>query len=161
MSALSQNQFGRATTDVHHQPRVLDTGHRVGNTGVHQPGFFMPGQHVDPKPQVPFGTGQEQLGIRRFAHGTGRHRPHPSGFKATQFFAESGESLPTPIQRQLVQRPGLQALGQSDRLTQGLHFLDHQLSIALDRLANHQAEVVRAQVNGREQGGVAFHSGVP
>jgi len=133
----------------------------MGNTGIHQSGFFVPGEHVDPKPQVALGAGQEQLGIRRLAHGTGRHRPHPSGFKAAQFLAESGERLPAPIQCQLVQRPGLQALSQSDRLAQGFHFLDHQLSIALDRLADHQAESVRAQVNGREQGGVAFHSGVP
>ena len=157
LSALPQNQFRGTAADIDDQSLALGAGHRMGHAGVHQPGFFMPGNHINAKTQVPFRAGQKQLRIVSFAHRTGGHRPHTTGLEATQFFAKSRERLPSTIQRHFVQRAALKPLRQPNGLTQGLHFLDHQLLVPPDRLADHQTKRVGAQVNGRKQGGVSFH----
>ncbi len=87
LRALPQNQFRGAATDVDHQSFALRAGNRVSHAGVYQPGFFMPGDHIDAKPQMPFCAGEEQLSIVGFTHGAGCHRTHATGLKAAQLFA--------------------------------------------------------------------------
>ncbi|MNG18607.1 hypothetical protein D3C84_1026880 [compost metagenome] len=102
----------------------------MGDTGVNQSRFFMPGDDIDTKTQVPLGAGQKQLRVVRIPDSTCRYRPHAARFETTQFFPESRQRLPSAIQRQLIQYAAVKALGQSDGLTQGLHFLDQESLIS-------------------------------
>ncbi|MNL15649.1 hypothetical protein D3C87_1366480 [compost metagenome] len=108
--ALAQDQFGGAAANVQDQTHARRIGNRMGHAGVHQLGFFMPGNHVDTKPQVPLGAGEKQLRIVGFAYCAGGHRTYSARFETPQLFAEPSQGLPAPIQCQFVQRPALQAL---------------------------------------------------
>ncbi|MNK89402.1 hypothetical protein D3C87_1094110 [compost metagenome] len=155
--ATADDHLRGATADIHHQPRGLRR-QGVGHAGVDQLRLFVTGNDVDAKAQVAFGTGQEQRRVVRFAYRAGGHRPHAPGLETTQLFAESRQRLPATVQRQLIERPALQAFGQTHWFTQGFHFLDDHLLVPSHRLANHQAKRIGAQVDGGKQRGV-FHRG--
>ena len=86
----TDDELGRAATNIHNQLLCARIGQTMGYTQVDQAGFFTTGDHFDGKTKRSLSLGQELGGILGHPKGIGRHCPHGLDIEATQAFAKAG-----------------------------------------------------------------------
>ncbi|MCY1230365.1 hypothetical protein D9M72_427750 [compost metagenome] len=160
--AAADDEFGRATADVHHQPVALAGGRIVRGAQIDQPRLFAPRDDFDREAERVLGLDQELGCILGDAQRIGRDRTHLVRRKVAQAVAEAPQRIDAAAPRGLVQvLVGRQASRQPHGLTQGVDLEDLARGAVgrggLVHPPDHQAEAVRAHVDGGEQAWSVVH----
>ncbi len=150
--AQADDEFGRTTADVDHQPLPGVGRHRMRGPGVDQARFLAPGDHFDRKPQRVFRLAEKISRILGHAQRVGCHSAHMIGVEIAQPFAEALQGRPaaclrSPIEIFVPRQPRSKAY----RLAQRIDGIDLATAGRVFDTPHDQAEAVGAQVDGREK----------
>ena len=142
---LSQNHFGGASANVHHQAALGRLGQEVRDPQINQPRFFFARNHLDGETQNAFRFGEKNIAVARFAQSLCGHRPHMAGPKAGKAFTKTRQAIPAALHGLF----GQVALGiQSIALPHSFFDVFHPAQLARIHLTDFEPETVGTQING-------------
>ena len=154
-AARADDQLGRASADVDHQPRV-HRGLQPRHALVDQPRFLAAGDHLDRMAERLGRAGQEGVAVGGLAQRLRRHRAQLARRNAGQPGAEALQADQAALRGLLAQATlGIQAGAEPHRL---LEIVDAAVAAA-GGLADLEAEAVRADVDRGENAAPGRHGG--
>ena len=147
LEPASDDELGRAASDVDDQPRRRRCRQHVRNADVDQPRFLVPANHVDGRSKRPFGAGQEVRHVGRDAKRVCRHRTHRRRVHARQALAKSREAC-----ERGSYRFGPDAAVGAETRTEAQRFAPRVLTVDLVSLdaSDLQTEAVRSEIDNGE-----------
>ncbi len=147
VETLTDDAFGRAAADVHHQPTFPREGKGVRDAEVDEPRLLLSGDDLDVMSQGRRRFSQHGAGALHLPEGVGPHRPHLFGRDVAKPLPEFEERLHGALEDLVAQRliflePGRE----TDSLAEAIdlvHFVVHEPR-------NLHVKTVRAEIDGGE-----------
>jgi len=146
LEAVTDDKFGTAATDIHHQPGcVIRQG--MGHAEVDQARLFTAGNDLYGIADNRLGTAAKLPAIAGNTQGIGAHHPHITGIQHIQRLAKTRQAFKAAPHSLVTEHAALHARGQLDVFTQPLNGSD----LAMLDAGYHHMEAVGTQVYGGDQ----------
>ena len=148
---MTQDQFGGAPADVHHQPALGGLGQQVRHPLVDQARFFASRNHVDRESQNLVGPRQEFITVARLAQRLRGDGPNLTPLQPRQAFAKARQTVPATLHRLGGE---VAIFVQAVALADGFLEVLGALNLAMLKASDFQTETVGAEIDGGEEGTV-------